>query len=204
MGGSVRAAGPGATGGATGPETTQETHQTQPGASRGRCAANAIAERVVRTLRNDCLDHEISVAGAHNQRAWLRVRLRTVPGKLLWLEDLIAKLEAFGSCEIYPLLKRADEKYVTEKGYFNPKFVEDVLRDVVLWLRTHPLVTWFEVECEADESIHLHNAFAYQQEPPPAAPAGPPGPTSAATARGECRAPPRPRGLALPRRAPAR
>lgn len=111
---------------------------------------------------------EISVAGAHNQRAWLRVKLRTVPGRFLWFEDLIPQLESFGSCEIYPLLKRPDEKYVTEKGYFNPKFVEDVLRDVVLWLRGHPLVTWFEVECEADESIHLHNAFAYQQEPPPA------------------------------------
>jgi GTP cyclohydrolase IB len=112
---------------------------------------------------------EISVAGAHNQRAWLRVNLRTVPGRFLWLEELIAQLESFGSCEIYPLVKRPDEKYVTEKGYFNPKFVEDVLRDVVLWLRAHPLVTWFEVECEADESIHLHNAFAYQQEPLPAA-----------------------------------
>jgi hypothetical protein len=112
---------------------------------------------------------EISTAGAHNQRAWLRVRLRTVPGQFLWFEDLIAQLESFGSCEIYPLVKRPDEKYVTEKGYHNPKFVEDVLRDVVLWLRGHPLVTWFEVECEADESIHLHNAFAYQQEPLPAA-----------------------------------
>lgn len=108
---------------------------------------------------------EISVAGAHNQRAWLRVKLRTVPSTFLWLEDLTTHLESFGSCEIYPLLKRPDEKYVTERGYFNPKFVEDVLRDVVLWLRQHPLVTWFEVECEADESIHLHNAFAYQQEP---------------------------------------
>jgi len=108
---------------------------------------------------------EISVAGAHNQRAWLRVKLRTVPGQFLWLEDLIAQLESFGSCEIYPLVKRPDEKYVTEKGYFNPKFVEDVLRDVVIWLREHPLVTWFEVECEADESIHPHNAFSYQQEP---------------------------------------
>jgi GTP cyclohydrolase IB len=108
---------------------------------------------------------EISVAGAHNQRAWLRVKLRTVPGQFLWLEDLIEQLESFGSCEIYPLVKRPDEKYVTEKGYFNPKFVEDVLRDVVIWLREHPLVTWFEVECEADESIHPHNAFSYQQEP---------------------------------------
>ena len=112
---------------------------------------------------------EISVAGAHNQRAWLRVRVRTTAGKFFWLEDLIAQLEAFGSCEIYPLVKRPDEKYVTEQGYENPKFVEDVLRDVVLWLRAHPYVAWFEVECEADESIHPHNAFAYQQEPPPAA-----------------------------------
>ena len=109
---------------------------------------------------------EISVAGAHNQRAWLRVKLRTVRGQFLWLEDLIAELERFGSCEIYPLVKRPDEKYITEKGYYHPKFVEDVLRDVVLWLRRHPLVTWFEVECEAEESIHPHNAFAYQQEPP--------------------------------------
>jgi GTP cyclohydrolase I len=111
---------------------------------------------------------EISVAGAHNQRAWLRVKLRTVPGRFLWFEDLIPQLESFGSCEIYPLVKRPDEKFVTERGYFNPKFVEDVLRDTVLWLRRHPLITWFEVECEADESIHLHNAFAYQQEPPTA------------------------------------
>jgi|GEM_PF-807533 len=112
---------------------------------------------------------EISVAGAHNQRAWLRVKLRTIPGQFLWLEELTSSLEEFGSCEVYPLIKRPDEKHVTEKGYFNPKFVEDVLRDVVLWLRAHPLVTWFEVECEADESIHPHNAFAYQIEPLPAA-----------------------------------
>jgi GTP cyclohydrolase I len=112
---------------------------------------------------------EISDAGAHNQRAWLRVKLRTVPGQFLWLEELVDQLESFGSCEVYPLVKRPDEKYVTERGYENPKFVEDVLRDVVLWLRAHPHVAWFEVECEADESIHPHNAFAYQQEPAPAA-----------------------------------
>lgn len=111
---------------------------------------------------------EISEAGAHNQRSWLRVRMRAAPGHYPWLEDLISQLESFGSCEIYPLVKRADEKYVTERGYENPKFVEDVLRDVVLWLRSDPTVTWFEVECEAEESIHLHNAFAYQQEPLPA------------------------------------
>src|SRR5438093_627421 len=92
---------------------------------------------------------ESSEAGAHNQRAWLRVKVRTVGDKFFWLEELIAQLEAFGSCEVYPLVKRPDEKFVTERGYENPKFVEDVLRDVVLWLRAHPYVAWSEVACVA-------------------------------------------------------
>ena len=108
---------------------------------------------------------EISVAGAHNQRAWLRLRVRPTADSTLTFEDLIRHGETLGSCEIFPLVKRADEKFVTEQGYFNPKFVEDVLRDAVVWLRADPSVRWFEVECEADESIHLHNAYAYQQEP---------------------------------------
>ena len=64
----------------------------------------------------------------------------------------------------YPLLKRADEKYVTEHAYDNPKFVEDVLRDVVVQLRQNEKIKSFEVECEAFESIHNHSAWAYQQE----------------------------------------
>jgi GTP cyclohydrolase I len=107
---------------------------------------------------------EISTVGAHSQRSWLRVKVRTVPGASLWLEDLITDLETHGSCEVYPLLKRPDEKYVTERAYHNPKFVEDVLRDAVVALRQAPDIAWFAAECEAAESIHAHNAFAYQQE----------------------------------------
>lgn len=115
----------------------------------------------------------ISKYGAHNQRSVVRVRVRFTEGAFIWIEDLIRSVEALGSCELYPLLKREDEKYVTERAYENPKFVEDVLRDVVLMLRDDPRVTWFEVECESMESIHNHNAFAHQSESAPFAPARP-------------------------------
>ena len=83
---------------------------------------------------------------------------------MIWLEDLIALAEQCCSAQVYPLLKREDEKFVTEQAYKNPKFVEDVLRDVVTRLRNHPDVNWFKVECEAFESIHNHSAWAFQQE----------------------------------------
>lgn len=107
---------------------------------------------------------EISEVGAHSQRSWLKVKVRPRPQRCLWLEDLIAELETHGSCQVYPLLKRPDEKYVTEQAYHNPKFVEDVLRDAVVALRQSPDIAWFEAECEAAESIHLHNVFAFQRE----------------------------------------
>lgn len=107
---------------------------------------------------------EISDNGAHNQRAFISVKVSYDESEHIWLEDLIKMVEECASCEVYPLLKREDEKYVTEKAYDNPKFVEDVLRDVVVKLRKHPVVTEFEVECEAFESIHNHSAWAYQKE----------------------------------------
>jgi len=107
---------------------------------------------------------EISDYGAHNQRAIIKVRISYEPQKIIWLEDLIALIENCGSCPIYPLLKREDEKFVTEKAYNNPKFVEDILRDVVAELRNLPDVSWFEVDCEAHESIHNHSAWAYHEE----------------------------------------
>ncbi|MDA8145736.1 MAG: GTP cyclohydrolase FolE2 [Thermaerobacter sp.] len=107
---------------------------------------------------------EISRYGAHNQRAVIRVRLRQAPRRMLWLEDLIRLLELQGSAPIYPLLKREDEKAVTEKSYENPKFVEDILRDTIIALREDPRVAWFEAECESYESIHDHSAFAYHRE----------------------------------------
>ena len=108
---------------------------------------------------------EISAFGAHNQRAAIRALVRFgYPGKILWLEDLISILRIQGSCPVYPVLKREDEKLVTESAYQNPKFVEDILRDSVLALRSEPRINWFRVEVESYESIHNHNAFATHME----------------------------------------
>ena len=107
---------------------------------------------------------EISDNGAHNQRAFISVKVSYPEDEHIWIEDLIDMAEGCASCPVYPLLKRKDEKYVTEKAWDNPKFVEDVLRDVVVKLRKHPVVKEFEVECEAFESIHNHSAWAYQKE----------------------------------------
>ena len=107
---------------------------------------------------------EISDNGAHNQRAFIRVRVSYDETEHIWLEDLVEMIETCASCPVYPLLKREDEKFVTEKAYSNPKFVEDVLRDVVVKLRNDKIVKEFEVECEAFESIHNHSAWAFQSE----------------------------------------
>lgn len=103
---------------------------------------------------------EISQVGAHSQRAQLGVRVRTTNNVILWIEDLVPLLEQQGSCQIFPLLRREDEKWVTERSFRNPKFVEDVVRDTVAALRELPDVTGFRVECEALESIHNHNVYA--------------------------------------------
>lgn len=107
---------------------------------------------------------EISARGAHNQRAVVRAHVRYRPEEMVWIEDLVALIETQGSAEIFPLLKRADEKAVTEQAYDNPKFVEDVLRDVVIAFRRDSRIDWFEVECESHESIHNHSVYAYSQE----------------------------------------
>lgn len=106
---------------------------------------------------------EISDYGAHNQRALVKVRVSYPEGEHIWLEDLIKDIEEAGSSEVYSLLKREDEKAVTEQAYENPKFVEDVLRDVILKLQNNKVINFYEVEIEAQESIHNHNAWAYQR-----------------------------------------
>lgn len=114
---------------------------------------------------------EISDFGAHNQRAVIRSLISfDYPGKILWLEDLIGLLKDQGSCPVFPVLKREDEKYVTEFAYQNPKFVEDVLRDSVLALRSDSRIKWFRVEVESYESIHNHSAFASHIEEHPTGP----------------------------------
>ena len=108
---------------------------------------------------------EISEYGAHNQRSEIRVRVRyDHHDRYFWIEDLATLLEEQASCPVYPILKREDEKAVTERAYENPKFVEDMVRDVVLALRSQPGIAWFQVECENFESIHSHNAYAFQEE----------------------------------------
>ena len=106
---------------------------------------------------------EISQYGAHNQRALLSIKVSYDNDKHIWLEDLIEMAESCASCEIYPLLKREDEKFVTETAYQNPKFVEDVIRDIVSKLNENEVINFYEVEMEAFESIHNHNAWAYQK-----------------------------------------
>ena len=107
---------------------------------------------------------EISNYSAHNQRALIKIIINYDENQHIWLEDLIKLAESCGSCELYPILKREDEKYVTENAYDNPKFVEDVIRDVILKLKENKIIKSFEVECEAFESIHNHSAWAYQKE----------------------------------------
>ena len=100
----------------------------------------------------------ISLHGAHNQRGDVTVQIRST--KAIWIEDLIAIIEGSASSELYALLKRQDEKAVTERAYENPVFVEDLVRNVALKLNAHPDVTWYKVEAENQESIHNHNAYA--------------------------------------------
>lgn len=100
----------------------------------------------------------ISARGAHNQRGEVTVQVRF--RKPIWIEDLIQIIESSASSELYALLKREDEKHVTERAYDNPVFVEDLVRNIALKLNAHPDVTWYKVEAENQESIHNHNAYA--------------------------------------------
>lgn len=100
----------------------------------------------------------ISSYGAHNQRGEVTVAIRS--RKAVWIEDVIAIIEKSASSELYALLKRQDEKAVTERAYDKPVFVEDLVRNVALELNAHPDVTWYKVEAENFESIHNHNAYA--------------------------------------------
>lgn len=127
----------------------------------------------------------ISQRGAHNQRGVVRVKLES--GAFFWIEDIIALVERAASSALYSVLKRADEKFVTEQAYDNPRFVEDVVREVYIALRDFlgsvsehsggagrgvdekasdaslPFFRWFSVEAENFESIHNHNAYAYTE-----------------------------------------
>lgn len=102
----------------------------------------------------------ISEYGAHNQRGIVSVRL--LYKEFFWIEDVIETIESCASTPLYTLLKRQDEKYVTEHAYETPRFVEDVVREVYLGLKKLGF-SKFSVEAENDESIHNHNAYAYAE-----------------------------------------
>jgi GTP cyclohydrolase I len=119
-----------------------------------------IVSEVIVPISSVCpCSKEISEVGAHNQRG--EVRLSTRFKKFIWMEDMIELVEEAASCDVFSVLKRVDEKYVTEKGFHNPKFVEDVVRDIAQKLIADNNITWFAVSAENFESIHNHSAYAY-------------------------------------------
>ncbi|MHB1620217.1 MAG: GTP cyclohydrolase FolE2 [Sulfuricella sp.] len=101
---------------------------------------------------------KISDYGAHNQRSHVTVAVRT--NEMVWIEDVVRMVEDQASCELYGLLKRPDEKFVTERAYDNPKFVEDMVRDVAAALNADSRIDAYVVEAENFESIHNHSAYA--------------------------------------------
>ena len=101
---------------------------------------------------------EISSCGAHNQRSFVSLSVQF--DGFVWIEDLVDVAEKSASCALYPLLKRRDEKFVTEYAFNNPRFVEDVVRECALRLEEMQDVNWYRVEAENFESIHNHNAYA--------------------------------------------
>jgi GTP cyclohydrolase IB len=101
---------------------------------------------------------KISERGAHNQRSHVTIAARI--NTFVWIEELIDVAENEASCQLYGLLKRPDEKFVTEEAYDNPKFVEDLVRDVAAKLNADARVTGYVVESENFESIHNHSAYA--------------------------------------------
>lgn len=102
----------------------------------------------------------ISDFGAHNQRGFVKIKM--LYKDFFWIEDVISVTENCASTPLYSVLKRQDEKFVTENAYKNPRFVEDVVREVYLGLKKMGF-KWFSVEAETEESIHNHNAYAYTE-----------------------------------------
>jgi GTP cyclohydrolase I len=126
------------------------------GIEQGR---HTFAMKVVVPVTSLCpCSKEISDYGAHNQRSHVTITART--RGFVWIEDLVGYAEGEASSELYGLLKRPDEKLVTERAYDNPKFVEDMVRDVAARLNADDRIEWYVVESENFESIHNHSAYA--------------------------------------------
>ena len=129
------------------------------GSSNGRKQTDIVLTIAVPITSVCPCSKEISEYGAHNQRGEVKVSTRF--NKFIWIEDIVEIVETSASCDIFSVLKREDEKFVTEKAYNNPKFVEDIARDVSKILMEDENITWFSVSAENFESIHNHSAYAY-------------------------------------------
>ena len=124
-----------------------------------------ISTRVVVPVTSLCpCSKQISDYGAHNQRSHVTVTIHTQA--LVWIEELIDVVEQEASCQLWGLLKRPDEKFVTEYAYDNPKFVEDMVRDVATRFNADPRIEGYVVESENFESIHNHSAYACIEKAP--------------------------------------
>ncbi|MDQ3000312.1 MAG: GTP cyclohydrolase FolE2 [Fibrobacterota bacterium] len=125
-------------------------------------ATSSMTLKVVVPVTSLCpCSKKISDYGAHNQRSHVTVSARIAKGPhFLWIEDVIDLVESVASCQLYGLLKRPDEKYVTERAYDNPKFVEDMVRDTAHLLNLDKRISHYVVESENFESIHNHSAYA--------------------------------------------
>lgn len=136
-------------------------------ASAGRTADLAIHVTVPVATLCPC-SKEISDYGAHNQRGYVSVNVWPGPtAATLWLEDLIEMIESAASSPLYPVLKRPDEKFVTEQAYDNPRFVEDMVREVAIRFDRDSRIAKYRIEVENHESIHDHNAFAMVERSAP-------------------------------------
>lgn len=105
----------------------------------------------------------ISKNGAHNQRARVQIRVSYLSDELVWIEDLIQIAEKAASSGVYPIIKREDEKWITEHAYENPKFVEDVARNAAMYVDQIESVLSYEIQVISEESIHDHSAIAVVQ-----------------------------------------
>ena len=134
-----------------------------------RKGRNELWLRVVVPVTSLCpCSKKISARGAHNQRSHVTVKAKLLTH--IWIEELIDLVEAEASSQLYGILKRVDEKYVTEHAYDNPKFVEDVVRDVAARLNSDDRIAAYVVEAENFESIHNHSAYALIERDKEAAP----------------------------------
>jgi GTP cyclohydrolase IB len=141
----------------SGVESLMDYHATLVGEQRDGRAEMWV--RVVVPVTSLCpCSKEISARGAHNQRSHVTIAVKAASH--IWIEEIIDIAESEASCELYGILKRADEKHVTERAYDNPKFVEDMVRDVATRLNAEERIAAYVVESENFESIHNHSAYA--------------------------------------------